>query len=217
MIDIVQDYTYWGSRISSPGNFTFSLEHLRQKALQALFSLRRHSDFSKLLKPSLASKIFDTMISPILTYNSEVLGCLSLSNQILSHRIKLKIEKTHLHFCKRYLEVHNKSSNVACRSELGRFPLIIDINNKILNYLNYLQEKDENSILTQSLKISVDLYHNGQKSFYCSLKKMTDYYDFPGFNCELLNKCKIKQYVDRSHAKKIYLLMESYPSTFTKT
>ena len=25
---------------------------------------------------------------------------------------------------------------------------------------------------------------------------MTDYYDFPGLNCDLLNICKIKQYVD---------------------
>ena len=124
-----------------------------------------------------------------------------LWNQILSHWITPESKKTHLHFCKRYLEVHNKSSNVACRSELGRFPLIIDINNKILNYLNYLQEKDENSIVKQSLKISVDLYHSGQNSFYSSLKKMTDYYDFPGFNCNLLNKCKIKQYVDLMQKK----------------
>ena len=28
MIDIVKDYTYLGTRISSPGNFTLSLEHL---------------------------------------------------------------------------------------------------------------------------------------------------------------------------------------------
>ena len=145
--------------------------------------------FSK-LKPSLANKIFDTMIPPILTYNSEVWGAFVKSD--FKSWDNSGIEKTHLHFCKRYLEVHNKSSNVACRSELGRFPLIIDINNKILNYLNYLQEKDENSIVKQSLKISVDLYHNGQNSFYSSLKKMTDYYDFPGFNCNLLNKCKIK-------------------------
>ena len=44
VIDIVKDYTYLGTRISSPGNFTLSLEHLRQKALHALFSLRRHTD-----------------------------------------------------------------------------------------------------------------------------------------------------------------------------
>ena len=84
MIDIVQDYTYLGTRISSPPNFTLSLKHLRQKALHALFSLRRHTDFSK-LKPSLANKIFDTMISPILTYNCE--------NQILSHGITPESKK----------------------------------------------------------------------------------------------------------------------------
>ena len=69
-IDIVQDYTYLGTRISSSGNLTLSLEHLRQKALHAFFSLRRHTDFNK-LKPSIACKIFDSKILPILTYNSE--------------------------------------------------------------------------------------------------------------------------------------------------
>ena len=114
MIDIVRDYTYLGTRISSPRNFTLSLEHLPQKALHALFSLRRHTDFSK-LKPSLANKIFDTMISPILTYNSEVWGAFVKSD--FKSWDNSGIEKTHLHFCKRYLEVHNKSSNVANRSE----------------------------------------------------------------------------------------------------
>ena len=38
-----------------------------------------------------------------------------------------QIEKTHLQFCKRYLEVNNKASNIACRAELGRFPLNISI------------------------------------------------------------------------------------------
>ena len=72
-IDIDQSYTYLGTQISSTGNFTLSLEHLREKAVHALLSLRRHLDFSS-LKLSLACKIFDTMISPILTYNSQVWG-----------------------------------------------------------------------------------------------------------------------------------------------
>ena len=72
-IDIVQNYTYLGTCISSTGNFTLSLDHLRQKALHVLFSLRWNTAF-KSLKPSLACKIFASMISPILTYNSEVWG-----------------------------------------------------------------------------------------------------------------------------------------------
>ena len=85
------------------------------------------------------------MISPILIYNSEVLGAFVKSD--FKSWDSSGIEKTHLHFCKRYLEVHNKSSNVACRAELGRFPLIIDISKKVINYLNYLHERDENSIV----------------------------------------------------------------------
>ena len=113
---IIKDYSYLGTPISSSGNFTFSLEHLRQKAFM-LFLVRRDTDFSK-LKPSLASKIFDTMISPILTHNSEVWGDFVKSD--FKAWDSSGIKKTHEHFCKRYLEVHNKSSNVACRSELGR-------------------------------------------------------------------------------------------------
>ena len=60
-IDTVQSYTHLRTQISSTGNFTLSLKHLRKKAVHALFSLRRHLDFSS-LKPSLACKIFDTVI-----------------------------------------------------------------------------------------------------------------------------------------------------------
>ena len=48
-----------------------------------MLSLQRkheeHTDFNK-LKPSLACKIFDSMISPILTYNSEVWGAFAKSD-----------------------------------------------------------------------------------------------------------------------------------------
>jgi len=68
-IDIVQNYAYLETWISSTGNFTLSLDHLQQKALHALFSLRWKTDFIS-LKQSLACKTFDSMISLILTYNS---------------------------------------------------------------------------------------------------------------------------------------------------
>ena len=79
------------------------------------------------------------------------------------------IEKPHLQFCKRYLQVHNKTSNIACRAELGKFPMIIDINKKILNYLDYLRGKDEDSIVKQALQISIDLHHNRKTSFCSNL------------------------------------------------
>ena len=74
-----------------------------------------------------------------------------------------------------------KASNIAWRAELGKFPKIIDINKKILNYFSYLKDKDEDSIVKQALKISVDPYSSGENSFYSNLMKMVDYYDL---NCE---------------------------------
>jgi len=68
-----QNYTYLGTLISSTGNFSMVLDKLKEKALHALFSLRKHTNISK-LSPLLTNKILDVMISPILTYNSEILG-----------------------------------------------------------------------------------------------------------------------------------------------
>ena len=49
------------------------------------------------------------------------------------------------------------------RAELDKYAVIIDIN--ILNYLSYLQDKDYNLIVNQSLQISIDLYNGGQNDF----------------------------------------------------
>ena len=58
--------------------------------------------------------------------------------------------ETHLQFCKRYLEVNNKASNIACGAELGRFPLNITINKKNSQIHLYIQSKDEESFVKKS-------------------------------------------------------------------
>ena len=73
-----------------------------------------------------------------------------------------RLKKTPLKFRKRYLEVSNKACNVACRAELGRCPLIIAINRKILNYILYLLSKDDDSVVKQVFLMSLDLYSSGK-------------------------------------------------------
>ena len=67
------------------------------------------------------------MISPILTYNSEVWG--------LFIKSKFKFWDAPLtekgQYFKRYLQVNNKASNI------GRYLLIFDINKRILKYISY--------------------------------------------------------------------------------
>ena len=63
-IEIVQEYTILGIRLTTTGNFTLATEHLREKA--AFCSIRKHTLLNR-LDPNTASQIFDTMIFPILT------------------------------------------------------------------------------------------------------------------------------------------------------
>ena len=81
--------------------------------------------------------------------------------------------------------------------------VVVDINKKILNYVHYLQGKDEHSIAKQSLRISVDLHYSGQTGFYSSLMKMSEYYNFPNFNYYTLNENNFKQYIDLMRKKYI--------------
>ena len=63
------------------------------------------------------------------------------------------------------------------RAELGKDPMIIDINNKIRNHFSYLQDKDDNSMVKKSLQISIELYNSGQYSFYLNLMKTSEYFN----------------------------------------
>jgi hypothetical protein len=43
--------------------------------------------------------------------------------------------KAHLKFCKLYLGVNRKASNVASRGELGKFPILLPIIKRTLSYI----------------------------------------------------------------------------------
>ena len=76
--EIVQNYTYLGTPFLQ--RVTFHWHKLKGKALHALFSFRKHTNLSK-LSPFLANKIFDAMISPILTCSSEMWGVYQVLGQ----------------------------------------------------------------------------------------------------------------------------------------
>ena len=42
-IEIVQQYTYLGTRLTPTGNFTLAQEHLKEKALHDFSSIRKHT------------------------------------------------------------------------------------------------------------------------------------------------------------------------------
>ena len=55
-IEIVQEYTYLGTRLTPTGNFTLAVEHLKEKTLDAFSSIRKQT-LLKRLNPNTASQI----------------------------------------------------------------------------------------------------------------------------------------------------------------
>ena len=66
---------------------------------------------------NLLEKLFDSLVVPIILYNSEVWG---VGN---SFKDSEPFEHLHLKFVKEILGVHCKASNAACLAELNRIPL----------------------------------------------------------------------------------------------
>ena len=205
-IEIVQEYAYLGTRLTPTGNFTLALEHLKEKALHALSSIRKRTILNK-LNPNTASQIFDTMVFPILSYSSEVWGM--YTKQDFKKWDSSPIEKIHLKFCKRYLEVNNKASNIACRAELDRLPLLIPINQKIMKYFVYLNNKDNDSIGKQSFLMSKNLHSMNNSGYFSNFINMFEQYNLTSLDAESLDNDKIRRYTTEMREKYLFFWRHS--------
>ena len=72
-VSITNEYTYLGLKLTPNTTFTVANQQLSDKAKHALYKIRKNIDFH-CLRPKPACNIFDSVISPILLYNSEVWG-----------------------------------------------------------------------------------------------------------------------------------------------
>ena len=67
-IEVVQEYTYLGIKLTASRSFTLAQKLLSEKALRALFKIRRHLNIANI------SVKLATMVFLILAYGSEVWG-----------------------------------------------------------------------------------------------------------------------------------------------
>ena len=169
LIEIVQEYTYLGVKITSSGSFDLCQKALAEKSLNAFYKIHKQLNFSSLPLKS-AQKIFDAAIVPILTYGCEVWGMFIKMD--FEKWDKTATEKVHLRFCKAFLGLNRKASNHAARAELGRFPLQIVIVKHILNYIIYLNSKDNNSIVKQMFLMSQESVFDCPNSYSGKLRNL---------------------------------------------
>ena len=110
---------------------------LAGKALKAMNSLLSITRPMK-IPTKIMFNLFDSFVVSILNYGCEIWGFSKATN----------IERVHRKFCKWHLNVKMSTSNLSLYGELGRFPLFIGRQVRIIKYwLNLYQTKNENCIL----------------------------------------------------------------------
>ena len=147
-LPIVDKQTYLGIEMTSSGRYTYARDILSKKAYKVLATVKRLFSNSDTTTITIKNKLFDALVKPILLYGCEIWGPELLSYK--THFDKSTIEQVHIKFCKQTLNTPWYTENIACRAELGRYPLSIDIKASIFSYSLRLQHKTVNPLLKEA-------------------------------------------------------------------
>ena len=155
----VCEFTYLGIKIKASGSFRSTPKFLGEKANRACFALNNHLKVRD-IPVVIALKLSDATVLPILTYGAEVWAALESWDLGL-------IERVHLNFCKHISGVNRSTTNLLCRAELGRRPIKLVIDLKILQFFKHYLKLTNDKVVKEALKADGDLYtkHDTVKLF----------------------------------------------------
>ena len=152
-LEIVDSYCYLGIMFSYNGSFKIAKKKLFEQAQKSLYGL--YTKIQNLCIPiDLQLKLFDSLVSPILTYASEVWG---FDNNE-------ELERLHLMFCKNILKVRNSTPNYMVYGELGRYPLDLIIKRKMVMFWNNLL-KEKNKLSSIMYQVMLKLHSTSPSKF----------------------------------------------------
>ena len=137
-IEIVDHFKYLGVTLFKNGNWNRTQKCLSQHASFALHNL--FTVFKKIELPiSQKLNLFDTLVSPILHYSSEIWGMHSASD----------IEMIHTKFLRSILGVKKSTNLAALYGELARFPFSVIRKINMIKYWIKILQQDDTSLLKQ--------------------------------------------------------------------
>jgi hypothetical protein len=108
-------------------------------------------------------KMFDSQISPIIEYASEVW----YNNKDLA-----ELEKIHLAFMKNTLKIKTSSSTLAVYAELGRFPIDLKIKCRLLKYWQQIVNLIDTHPVKLAYQTLLELNNRGQTNWCTTVKNI---------------------------------------------
>lgn len=190
-LDYVDSYSYLGVLFHYNGRFLAAKKKLIEQAQKALYAV--YYKIRNLKLPiDLQLKIFDSLVTPILLYGSEVMGIEKYDN----------IEKVHLQFMKRILGVRISTPNFFVYGELGRYPLNINISIKMLCFWARLLESDKLSSKIYKLIYNLHIEERFKSKF---IESISNILSETGLNFVFLNQLPVNPNWIKVNVKQILI------------
>ena len=201
ILDNTNEYKYLGLTINKKGNFSPTLEDLSCKAKRAIYSIKSKINI-RFISIRTLLKLFDSLISPILLYGSELWE--PYLNQGDEKWDQNSIEKIHTQFIKSIIGVNRSTSNAMTRGDTGRYSLKKMILLRNIKYINQIKEKKENTLVKQAYIYETGHSHNRitiettANNFNNNLNTLLD----KEIDIYKLSKYKLKQYIKTVFSEK---------------
>ena len=128
-------------------------KRLVEQAQKSLFAIYKKIRIQN-IPIDLQLKLFDSLVEPIILYGSEVWGFENI--QIM--------EKIHLKFCKRILDVRLTTPNCMVYGELGRYPLEIRVKMRMVSFWEKLVQS-ENKFSSILYRLMLQIHQSGNHDF----------------------------------------------------
>jgi hypothetical protein len=151
MIEQVQSYTYLGPTFSANGGFKLAMSNLRGKALRAWFKLKQNLCTEHDIPTEVLLRMYNAVSKQINLYASEIWG-VSIIDRSKKCNIFHNWDKTanltsQIKIAKSMLDLPKKATNIGTLSELGQYPIQIEINTNILKFYGRLKNMDQNRLV----------------------------------------------------------------------
>ena len=153
IIYTTKTYKYLGFILMPSGEINTGIKDLRDRALTAYYTFKGKMGRYFMLYPNTTLHLFDSLVKPILLYNSDFWGCLkSCDNN--------PAENVHMRFCKELLGVQRQTTNIGVLLELGRIPIMLSgAKNCIKNWsrIHIVGNANELVLLAKQMSINFSL------------------------------------------------------------
>ena len=168
-VEVVPEYTYLGVTFSGSGSWANHISQARSKADRACIALLKFVFKFRFLPVSFFIKIYDSMVTPVLMYGSEIWG-----GNFLSEKSASAIECTSLKFYKSVLGIPKSAPSSGVLLEFDRLRMKDQLAINITRYWLRISAFPSSRLVSLCLRKQMKMADKGEQCWALKVKNILD-------------------------------------------